>query len=109
MTPTKFNGAYTRDLPPCNNPNTGELPRAVCIDRHTPGVVAILSCWEPSVIELEEIVRTGKVYVAVMAPFDRPTQAPIWVLGANPIESGQFTVVPEEDLKYLGGQDRPIL
>jgi hypothetical protein len=109
MTPTKFNGAYSRDLEAGDNPNCGALPRVVCLDKDTPGIAVVLSCWEPSDEELEAIVRDRKVYIGVCAPLHRPTQPPIYCAGVNPIDIGQFIPVPEEDLKYLGGQDRPIL
>ena len=108
MIPTKFKGAYSRDLQPGNNPNTGELPRVICLDKNTPGVAVVLSAWEPSDEEIEAIVRDRKVYVGVMAPLTRPTQPPIYCIGVNPIDQGQFVPVPEEDVKYLG-QDPPVL
>jgi len=101
MIPVKFDQAYLKDLGAGDNPGTGDLPRCVCLDRQVPGVCAVLSCWAPSPAELEAILRDGRVYLAVMAPLSAPTQAPVWVMGINPIDSGQFTVVPAEDLKHL--------
>lgn len=102
MIPTNFNGAYSKPLGAGDNPNTGELPRVVCLDNATPGVCVVLSCWEPSDEEIEAIVRDRKVYVGVMAGLRHPTQPPIYCIGVNPIDAGQFVPVPEEDLKYLG-------
>ncbi len=49
----------------------------------------IVSCWEPSKEELEEINRTGKVYLCVVGT----THAPLFLTGAKadlwPVEEGQ--------------------
>jgi hypothetical protein len=108
MRPTTFEQAYSKPLGAGDNPNTSDLPRCVCTNDDTPGVVSVLSCWEPSYEELAEIIRTRKVWIGVMAHPSRPTQAPIWVLGSDPIASGLFKRIPEEDVKHLGDQ-APIL
>lgn len=102
MIPTNFKGAYLKELGAGDNPNTGSLPWVVCRDKNTPGVVAVMSCWKPSEEELARINKTGEVYIAVMASEKRPTQPPVWVMGVNPIEAGQFKPIPYEDLKHLG-------
>ena len=103
MTPVKFDAAYSQDLGAGDNPNTGPLPYVICLDRNTPGVCAVMSCWEPSEQELEAIARDKKVYIAVMAPLKNPTQPPVWVMGYDPIAEGHFVRVPEEDLRVLRG------
>jgi hypothetical protein len=97
MIPTEFEGMYHKELGAGGNPNTQDLKYAVCTDKFTPGVAAVLSCWEPSQEEIDEIVRTRRVWVACMAPLTRPTMPPIWVIGTDPVASGQFSVIP-----YIG-------
>lgn len=109
MIPTRFLQAYIRELGAGDFENTGDLPRAVCLDKRMPGHCVSLSCWEPSDEEIAAIVRDRKVYIGVIAPLDRPTQPPIYCIGVNPIDAGVFTVVPEEDVKYLGDASPPIL
>jgi hypothetical protein len=109
MRPTTFDQAYSKPLLAGNNPNTGDLPRCVATDPSTPGVCFSLSCWTPSPEELIEIVKTGKVYVAVMAGLHAPTQPPICIMGFNPIDRGDYKLVPEEDVKHLGGPRPPVL
>jgi hypothetical protein len=101
MTPTKFKGAYLRELGAGDNPNTGDLPYCVCTAKDTPGVVMLLSCWRPTDEELEALIKNREVYLAVMASPKRPTQPPVSVMGVNPIETGNFKVIPYEDLKHL--------
>lgn len=107
MTPTNFPQSYLKELEAGDNPNTGSLPFVVCTDKDTPGVVAIMSCWKPSPEELEQINKTGEIFIAVMASPARPTQPPVWVMGTNPIESGQFKPIPFEDLKHLASESTP--
>jgi hypothetical protein len=101
MIPSTFNGAYLKELAPGNNPNTGSLPFCICTDVATPGVAVVLSCWRPSPEELARINETGEVFIGVMASLKRPSQPPVYVIGTNPIESGQFKVIPYEDLKHI--------
>ena len=44
--------------------------------------IAVVSCWKPTKEEMEEIQRTGRVYLAVMGP----VMPPVVVDGFNPIE-----------------------
>jgi hypothetical protein len=84
MIPINFEEAYSKPLGAGNNPNTGDLPRCVAVDPNTPGVVMIVSCWEPSPAEWEIMKRDKKIYIGVMASPQAQTQPPICVIGANP-------------------------
>jgi hypothetical protein len=104
MIPAEFKEQYGKELGAGNNPNTGSLPRVVCIDPRAPGVAVSLSCWELAPQELEEVKQTGKIWIGVMCSKKNPTQPPIYALGCNPLELGIFTLVPEEDVKHLGDE-----
>lgn len=101
MHPIPFPQAYQKPLGAGDNPNTGELPRVVCLDPQTPGVCMSVSCWEPSEEELTAIIRDKRVYISIMASLKHPTQPPCCAIGINPIEAGFYKAVPEEDVKHL--------
>lgn len=121
MIPVIFPQAYSKPLGAGDNPNTGDLPRAiglatgelpVCVGldpKIAHRICAVVSCWEPSEEELAEMMRTKKIYIGVMASQAWPTQPPIWVLGYNPFEHGIFKRVHEEDVKHLGDTPETIL
>lgn len=95
---------HTRILGAGNNPNTGDLAIAVAESPDTPGVVFVVSCWEPSDQELEQIIKNRKIYLAVMADPRAPTHAPVSIHGHNPFKDyGDqcFKVVPPVSIEQL--------
>lgn len=102
MQPVTFKQAYSQPLKAGDNPNTGDLPICIARDPATlaeikpgdPRPVAIISCWQLSPEELEEVNRTGVIYIGVMASEDYRTQPPIYAMGLNPFERHEFQAVP---------------
>lgn len=99
MRPTTFDEAYIKPLGAGDNPNTGDLPFCRAIDPNTKGPVFLISCWLLLEQEIEEIKKTGRIYVGVMAHPDAPTQPPICVMGNNPFTGyaeGNFIRIEED-------------
>lgn len=48
------------------------------------GIPAVISCWKPTPEEMEEIKKTGRVWIIVMGV----TMPPIAPLGFNPFAQG---------------------
>lgn len=103
MKPIKFSHAYETPLGAGDNPNTGDLP--ICIARDpdtlkhadpTNRPVHVVSCWQLTPEELDNINKTGVLYVAVMSNEHSRTQPPISIMGFNP-----FTDYGEEH-NYVG-------
>jgi hypothetical protein len=84
MKPDKFEQAYEKALGAGDNPNTGDLPYRIGADPQTPGPVFCVSCWELSDEELANVMKTKRVFVAVMASPEHRSQPPIVVHGFNP-------------------------
>jgi len=84
MKPDQFEQAYDKKLGAGDNPNTGDLPYRIGADPQTPGPVFCVSCWELSEEELANVMKTKRVFVAVMAHPEHRTQPPIAVHGFNP-------------------------
>lgn len=67
--PVNFPGANMRLLPPQGSENVSEL------HTYTNGICSV-SCWELTPEELEEVARTGKVFVTILSG---RTQPPVFV------------------------------
>jgi hypothetical protein len=100
MKAVEFEEAYDKKLGAGDNPNTNDLPYCRAVSKDAPGVVFLMSAWEPSPVELERIIAGGKVYIGVMASATLPTQPPICVMGANPFTefANPFIKISEGDL-----------
>lgn len=75
MTPTAFDEENTvLDAPPQLSREYNIQPLSCHIGKQEDGTPVIISCWKPSQEELEEIKRTGRVWVIVlgnvMVPLD---------------------------------------
>lgn len=89
MTPIDFDEG-THALGAGGNPNTKAMQVVTAIDPDTPGVGFVVSCWEPTVEELAEIIKNKKIYISVMCNLQRPTQPPIAAMAFNPFTHYDF-------------------
>lgn len=90
MTPTSFKETNLV-LDAGDNPNTDQLP--VCIAKdpdYPPGICFIVSKWKLSPEELEEVNKTGEIWVSVMGH----STPPIMPLAVNPFEHLGYIPVP---------------
>lgn len=55
-------------------------PLAVCNTQDYKGFPVVISCWKLTQEELEEVIKTKRVWVGVLGH----TMPPIWVDGQNP-------------------------
>lgn len=81
MTPTSFketNLVYGAG----DNPNTVQLPVAICTAEHTPGMVFILSKWKFTPEEVQYIVENQSMFLSVMGT----SLSPIMPIAANPFD-----------------------
>jgi hypothetical protein len=83
MQPIPFEEA-THILGAGNNPNTGDMPVVTAIDPQNEGYGLVISCWEPTVEELAELIKNKKVYIGVMCNVTTPTQPPVSLMAFNP-------------------------
>jgi hypothetical protein len=63
-----------------DNPNTDSMPVAFSKDLETPNVLFTVSCWKPTFEELEEIKRTGEIWLSVMST----PPPPVCLMAFNP-------------------------
>ncbi len=99
MQPIPFEEA-THILGAGNNPNTGDMPVVTAIDPQNEGYGLVISCWEPSVEELAELIKNKKVYIGVMCNVSTPTQPPISLMAFNPFVHHGFLALQ----KRLSGE-----
>lgn len=83
MLPTSFNEENgVLDAPKGMSPDECE-PLSVWRGPMDDGTPVVISCWKPTKEELEEIQRTGRVWIMVMGN----TMPPILPVGLNPFVS----------------------
>jgi hypothetical protein len=101
MKAIEFKESYTKKLGAGDNPNTNDLAICRAVGSHIPNRAFVVSCWEPSEEELAAIIRDKKIYLAVMANPQYPSQPPVSIAGVNPMDpdSGyNLVAVPEGEL-----------
>lgn len=75
--PVKFEGANVRLLPPEGSENIQEMAT------YTNGLCSV-SCWELSAEEMEEVARTGRIFISI---FSGRSQPPVFVGSEDTVRS----------------------
>lgn len=58
-------------------------PLSVFVGNQADGLPVVVSCWKPTEAELEEIIRTKRVWLGIIGH----TMPPAWVSGVKPFDS----------------------
>lgn len=72
-----------------NNPNTDQLPVAICTNEHMPNLHFIISKWVPTDEEIQMIVERKEIWLSVMGP----SIAPMSIMTQHPFKEGGFTPI----------------
>lgn len=57
----------------------------VCATQSTNGLPLLISCWKLTREELDEVNRTGRIWLEVMGS----AMPPVWITGSKPFEETQ--------------------
>jgi hypothetical protein len=57
-------------------------PLSVLCTRNADGFPVVISCWKIEVAELEEIFKTGRIWLTVIGD----TMPPVWLEGRRPFD-----------------------
>lgn len=89
-----------------NNPNTGDLPIAISLSPRAQGVAFCVSKWKMTPEEKEHFLKTGEIWLSIMAPLNHPTQPPVSLCVFNPFTD--YGNDNDKAINFLKGHGYPL-